>query len=236
MSNVARGGQWFPEDSRRIGGLISLVPGSIRSQAGSILGLRQGHGNPANTTISAVITNQKLTYAELQRLAVQVHTSMGRMIQPLATANDGDILFAVSTGEEEASSLHPTDLGVVASEVMWSAVLNSVPDLDVVFEDTAEPLKDEDLRGRFQFAPDISLDVNARDNRVEFTPQANRELFGIEPGVTVQAKRRTGNTFAIDQMFLHAFRFERNVAGEVTLILNPGQWQQVGTRVSGSST
>jgi L-aminopeptidase/D-esterase-like protein len=37
--------------------------------------------------------------ADLQRLAVQVHTSMARAIQPFSTYNDGDTLFAVSTQE-----------------------------------------------------------------------------------------------------------------------------------------
>jgi len=52
---------------------------------------------------------------------------MGRAIQPFATANDGDILFAVSTAEIENPRLHPTDLGVVASDIMWSAILQHPP-------------------------------------------------------------------------------------------------------------
>ena len=67
----------------------------------------QPSGGPArtlpsgNTTISLVVVNQKLSYADLQRLATQVHTSMARGLQPYATSYDGDILFAVSTNEVE---------------------------------------------------------------------------------------------------------------------------------------
>ena len=64
----------------------------------------------------------------LERLAIQVHTSMGRAIQPFATVNDGDVLYAATTDEVENESLSSLDLGVIASEVAWDAVLNSVPD------------------------------------------------------------------------------------------------------------
>jgi hypothetical protein len=40
-------------------------------------------GYSLNTNLFLIVTNQKMTYAELQRLAVQVHTSLGRAIQPL---------------------------------------------------------------------------------------------------------------------------------------------------------
>lgn len=73
------------------------------------------------------ITNQKLPVWALQRLAVQVHTSMARAIQPFHTTRDGDVLFAASTGEVENDKLSVADLGVIASEVAWDAVLSSVP-------------------------------------------------------------------------------------------------------------
>ena len=58
------------------------------------------HSGPtANTTITVVVTNQALPYWALQRLAVQVHNSMARAIQPFGTEVDGDTLFAVTTGE-----------------------------------------------------------------------------------------------------------------------------------------
>jgi L-aminopeptidase/D-esterase-like protein len=43
------------------------------------------------------ITNQKRTQWELQRFAVQVHTSMSRANPPFSTQLDGDTLFAAST-------------------------------------------------------------------------------------------------------------------------------------------
>jgi L-aminopeptidase/D-esterase-like protein len=82
-----------------------------------------------NTTLTLVVTNQKLTgYFEtrwqLRQLARQVHSSMARAIQPFHSYGDGDILFAVTTGEAENKALNLTDLGVLASELAWDAVLN----------------------------------------------------------------------------------------------------------------
>jgi L-aminopeptidase/D-esterase-like protein len=47
-----------------------------------------------NTTISLIVTNRKLDYAGVQRLAIQIHTSMARAIQPFSTELDGDTLYA----------------------------------------------------------------------------------------------------------------------------------------------
>lgn len=60
---------------------------------------------PSNTTLTIVITNQKLGHWQLRRLAMQVHSSMGRAIQPFQTQRDGDVLFAVTTAETENKNL-----------------------------------------------------------------------------------------------------------------------------------
>jgi L-aminopeptidase/D-esterase-like protein len=87
-------------------------------------------GLTANTTITVVVTNQKMPYWELQRLAIQVHTSMARAIQPFSTASDGDTLYAVSDNTQVNPKLGSPDLGLLASEAAWDAVLASIPPLD----------------------------------------------------------------------------------------------------------
>ncbi len=84
-------------------------------------------GVTRNTTISLIVTNQRLDYAGLERLAIQVHTSMARGIQPFSTYLDGDTLFAASTQEVRAGEMNQMDLDTVASDVMWDAILASVP-------------------------------------------------------------------------------------------------------------
>ncbi len=80
-----------------------------------------------NTTLTLVATNQKMTQRELQRLAMQTHTSMARAIHPFHTEYDGDLLFAVTTGEVSDPELETMDLALWAAELAWDAVLASVP-------------------------------------------------------------------------------------------------------------
>lgn len=76
-----------------------------------------------NTTLSVVVTNQKLSSRALDQLARQVHASMARIIQPFHTLMDGDVLYATTTNEVDNATLTPIALGIVASELMWDAIL-----------------------------------------------------------------------------------------------------------------
>jgi L-aminopeptidase/D-esterase-like protein len=84
---------------------------------------------PGNTTLTVVVTNQKLNADRglawsLRQFARMVHTSMARAIQPFQTVYDGDVLWAVSTEEVENEGLNDVGLGALASEVAWDAVLS----------------------------------------------------------------------------------------------------------------
>ena len=80
------------------------------------------HGN---TTLTVVATNQRLERRPLNQLARQVHASMARAIHPFHALVDGDVLYAVTTGEVENPLLDGISLSVVASELAWDAVLAS---------------------------------------------------------------------------------------------------------------
>ena len=87
---------------------------------------RPVHPTPGNTTLTVVVTNQTLDRRVLQQLGRQVHASLARAIQPFHALVDGDVLYAVSTGEVENPALDSIGLGVVASELAWDAVLAAV--------------------------------------------------------------------------------------------------------------
>jgi L-aminopeptidase/D-esterase-like protein len=80
---------------------------------------------PGNTTLTVAVTNQTLEPRLLRTFGRQVHASMARAIQPFHALVDGDVLFAVSTGEVE-DGLGSIELGVLASELAWDAVLSAV--------------------------------------------------------------------------------------------------------------
>jgi L-aminopeptidase/D-esterase-like protein len=82
---------------------------------------------PGNTTLTVVVTDLALGARELRTLGRQVHASMARSIQPFHALEDGDVLFAISTGAVESDPLlDVTALGVVASDAAWDAVLSVV--------------------------------------------------------------------------------------------------------------
>ena len=76
-----------------------------------------------NTTLTCVVTDQRLDALQLRSIARQVHSSMARAIQPFHSRWDGDILYACSTQSVDDPSLDEVSLGVVASELAWDAVL-----------------------------------------------------------------------------------------------------------------
>ena len=77
----------------------------------------------ATTTLTLVVTNQKLDMESLRQLSRQVHSSMARAIQPFHTKDDGDVLYAVTTNDVDGM-LDVNDLGVVTSELAWDAILS----------------------------------------------------------------------------------------------------------------
>jgi L-aminopeptidase/D-esterase-like protein len=70
-----------------------------------------------------LVTNQKLDRRELTQLGRQVHSSMARAIYPFHTLMDGDVLYTVTTAEIENRDLSVATLGMLASELMWDAIL-----------------------------------------------------------------------------------------------------------------
>ena len=76
-----------------------------------------------NTTLTCVVTDQRLDPLQLRSVARQVHTSMARAIQPFHSRWDGDILYACSTQAVDEPALDEVSLGVAASELAWDAVL-----------------------------------------------------------------------------------------------------------------
>jgi len=77
----------------------------------------------SNTTLTCVVTDARLDTLQLRSIARQVHTSMARAIQPFHSRWDGDILYACSTQAVDDPKLDEVGLGVVASELVWDAVL-----------------------------------------------------------------------------------------------------------------
>ena len=193
------------------------------------LGIHGGAADSAmtpsgNTTLTLVVTNQKLPWWALNRLAAQVHSSMSRGIQPFATQYDGDVLYAVTTDEVENNALTALDLSTIASEVAWDAVLASVPELPALPSATRATLSAEsrrDLEGVWQFPDGGKLSIGA-DLTATFTG-TRRIYFDV-------GRRYTLTPVGTDRLLVEGkaqdiLQIER-VNGSVSLVLNPGPWNQ----------
>ncbi len=184
-------------------------------------------GPTANTTITLVVTNQRLPFWALQRLATQVHTSMGRAIQPFATQLDGDILYAVTTDEVENEKLSPMDLGVIASELAWDAVLASVP----VIPERPKPLASrataahsQKFAGTYEFYGGGKLIVRVDagsllanfegDGRIYFDKDKTYTLTPAENGL-----------FIVETPGREVIRFDESGGSVTGMTLNPGPWR-----------
>lgn len=182
-----------------------------------------------NTTITLVVTNQTLSPQDLKRFAIQTHTSMARAIQPYSTAFDGDVLYAVSTAELDKPVMAPIDLGVVAGEVAWDAILNAVPEQPVA------PAANQNLQlsrqvldayvGDYVFSDLVSVHVKRKGNKLVAKATGEREAMSIKKNKWVELQPVTQSSFTVPGRYPFVVSFE-----EKAMVINPGRWSQTGIR------
>jgi L-aminopeptidase/D-esterase-like protein len=229
LVNCHRGANWGT--LTRTAELLAHVP---ESRSRGWTPPEDGSSSQRNTTISVIVTNRKIGWSGLQRLAMQVHTSMARAIQPFSTYDDGDTLFALSTDEVEADKPALIDLDTVAAETMWDAILASVPQEDRFVPPAAAPTVASDLlgryAGRYNFGPNAQMTVAVADGQLS----AGMNKFGFfDLGKDDKARLvpLSDSDFYIAGRYGTRLSFVRDSSGNVTgAIVNPGPWQQAGTR------
>lgn len=86
--------------------------------------LRQPPRAGENTTIGIVATNAKLTKAQVNKMAQMAHDGFARAINPVHTAGDGDVIFAVATGTFDGE-VNTTTVGALAAEAMADAIVRA---------------------------------------------------------------------------------------------------------------
>lgn len=79
--------------------------------------------SPANTTISIVATNAKLTKANCNKISQMAHDGYGRSINPVHTMNDGDTIFTLASGEVEADI---NLVGILAAKTISRSIANAI--------------------------------------------------------------------------------------------------------------
>lgn len=194
----------------------------------------QPAGLTANTTITVVVTNQSLPPWALQRLAVQVHNSMARAIQPFGTEFDGDTLFAVSTGEIKNAAISGADLGALASETAWDAILASAPQLPAAAarsEVRVTAANPESYRGRYELAPGAVAEVRPAGAGLEMEVAAIGSLY-LAADKWVSLVPVAKDEFELATPRADRLRFDRDASARIVgFTINPGPWPIRGRRL-----
>ncbi|MFA5523627.1 MAG: P1 family peptidase [Tissierellales bacterium] len=76
-----------------------------------------------NTTIGVVATNAKFSKSETNKIASMAHNGYARTMRPAHSIFDGDTIFALSTGDEQADI---STVGFLAARAMEQAVINAI--------------------------------------------------------------------------------------------------------------
>jgi len=81
---------------------------------------------PSNTTLAVVATNARLTKTQVNRIATVAHDGFARSIWPVHTRADGDVIFALATGEQEITDDQYPSIEAMAARAVERAVLSGV--------------------------------------------------------------------------------------------------------------
>jgi L-aminopeptidase/D-esterase-like protein len=82
-----------------------------------------GFASRENTVIGVVATNARLNKEQVNKVAQMAQDGLARTIRPAHTMLDGDTIFALATGEEQADV---NIVGAFAAEVVGQAILRAV--------------------------------------------------------------------------------------------------------------
>lgn len=92
----------------------------------------------ANTTLACIATDVALTRVEMQRIAIMAQDGLARALRPAHAPFDGDVVFAISTAQQQAPENMPraflvTRLGALAADVLARSIARAI------YEATALP-------------------------------------------------------------------------------------------------
>lgn len=89
--------------------------------------VREAFGSPAlsspNTTLAVVATNARFDRVAITRVAAMAQDGLARSISPAHTLFDGDVVFALSRGDEKADL---NTVGAAAAEAVATAIVRAV--------------------------------------------------------------------------------------------------------------
>jgi L-aminopeptidase/D-esterase-like protein len=97
-----------------------MKKGVTRGQFGKI---SPSDSDAFNTTLGVMATNAYLTKKELNQVAQIAHTGLAKMISPLHTTFDGDLVFAISYGKKKGDV---NTIGLLGEAVLAESVKRAI--------------------------------------------------------------------------------------------------------------
>ncbi len=85
-----------------------------------------------NTVLVVVATNAALTKEQANRLATVCHDGLARSVRPAHTQGDGDIVFALSTGEREIEGADYRIVEALATRAVERAIVRGVTEAESI--------------------------------------------------------------------------------------------------------
>lgn len=79
-----------------------------------------------NTTLGVIVTNARLDKAMVNKIAGMAHDGLARAVSPVHTMFDGDIIFALASGQVEAEV---NQVGVLAAEAIAESIVAGINNL-----------------------------------------------------------------------------------------------------------
>lgn len=79
-----------------------------------------------NTTIGIIATDAVLTKAQAEKIAQMAHDGFARALRPVHTMGDGDVIFAVGTGDIELEGNAFSAVSAAAPDVMARAIVHAI--------------------------------------------------------------------------------------------------------------
>lgn len=110
------------------GPVSATEPLPDESKLGAAGRLRAG----ANTTLAVIAVTADLSTAEAKRVAMMAHDGMGRAVRPAHTSFDGDVVFALASGQVElprdpgTRPVEVSRLGSAAADCLARAIARAV--------------------------------------------------------------------------------------------------------------
>lgn len=113
------------EKGEIVAGVLSEDKKSFRSTEDIMIAKYDNKENlfNGNTTIGAIITNAKLSKAQINKVAAMAHDGYARSIYPVHTMYDGDTIFSMATGKIQSDV---NVVGLLAARVMEKAIVKAV--------------------------------------------------------------------------------------------------------------